>query len=117
MKKLNEMTNSEKTEYIWKEVLSIEEGINANISELEKANDRIIRSITYLKSKKNEINKHVKHADERFEYIVTKANRIDNDVIDLDEKNNYEHSVMTKLIISSFAMHILIIIYLIIKGV
>lgn len=34
-----------------------------------------------------------------------------------DDKNNYEHCVMAKLIIGSFAMHILILIYLIIKGV
>lgn len=96
MKKWNEMTLKEKVEYDRKDLLAIEESINANISELERFNKRIVSTVGYIK---------------------TKLNRVDNDVYENEERNKHEHSVMTNLIIGSFVIHILLIIYLIIKGV
>ena len=118
MKNWNEMTLKEKVEYDRKDLLNIEASTNANINLLTEDIKNFRRLVNkHIKHFEKCHNNNVKHCDDKFEYLATKINRIDNDIIDLDEKNNYEHSVMTKLIIGSFAMHILILIYLIIKGV
>ena len=118
MKNWNEMTLKEKVEYDRKDLLNIEASTNANINLLTEDIKNFRRLVNkHIKHFEKCHNNNVKYCDDKFDYLATKINRIDNDIIDLDEKNNYEHSVMTKLIIGSFAMHILILIYLIIKGV
>ena len=52
------------------------------------------------------VNKRFQHYEQRLKWHDEELN-----------ENADEHATMTKLIIGSFVMHILIIIYLIIKGV
>lgn len=118
MKNWNEMTLKEKVEYDRKDLLNIEASTNANINLLTEDIKNFRRLVNKHVKRFDKIhNNTVKYCEDKFGYYADKVSRIDNDVFDLDEKNNYEHSVMTKLIIGSFAMHILILIYLIIKGV
>ena len=96
MKNWNEMTLKEKVEYDRKDLLAIEESTNANINDL---NDEIKRIAKF-------VNKRFQHYEQR---LIWHAEELD--------ENANEHATMTALIIGSFVIHILIIIYLIIKGV
>ena len=96
MKNWNEMTLKEKVEYDRKDLLAIEESTNANINDLDEEIKRIAKFI----------HKRFLHYEQRLKWHDE----------ELDENAN-EHATMTTLIIGSFVMHILTIIYLIIKGV
>ena len=96
MKLRNEMTLEEKVEYDRKDLLAIEESTNANINDLTD-------SIKYFSKF---IHKSFLHYEQRLKWHDEELN-----------ENADEHATMTTLIIGSFVMHILIIIYLIIKGV
>ena len=88
MKKWNEMTLEERVEYDRKDLLAIEESTNANINDL------------------NEEIKRFLHYEQRLKWHDEELN-----------ENANEHATMTTLIIGSYVVHILLIIYLIIKGV
>ena len=96
MKNWNEMTLKEKVEYDRKDLLAIEESTNANINDLKEEIKRIAKFI----------NKRFQHYEQRLKWHDEELN-----------ENADEHATMTTLIIGSFVIHILIIIYLIIKGV
>ena len=96
MKNWNEMTLKEKVEYDRKDLLAIEESTNANINDLTDS----------IKNFSKFVNKRFQHYEQR---LIWHAEELD--------ENANEHATMTALIIGSFVMHILIIIYLIIKGV
>lgn len=96
MKKWNEMTLEEKVEHDRKDLLAIEESTNANINDLDEEIKRFAKFV----------NKRFLHYEQRLKWHDE----------ELDENAN-EHATMTALIIGSFVIHILIIIYLIIKGV
>lgn len=96
MKKWNEMTLKERVEYDRKDLLDIEASTNANINDLSDSINNLGKFV----------NKRFLHYEQRFKWHDEELN-----------KNAEEHATMTTLIIGSFVMHILIIIYLIIKGV
>lgn len=96
MKNWNEMTLEERVEYDRKDLLAIEESTNANINDLKEEIKRIARIV----------NKRILHYEQRLKWHDEELN-----------ENANEHATMTTLIIGSFVIHILIIIYLIIKGV
>lgn len=96
MKKWNEMTLEERVEHDRKDLLAIEESTNANINDLNEEIKRIAKFV----------NKRFLHYEQR---LIWHAEELD--------ENANEHVTMTTLIIGSFVIHILIIIYLIIKGV
>ena len=96
MKNWNEMTLKERVEYDRKDLLAIEESTNANINDLNEEIKRIAKFI----------NKRFLHYEQRLKWHDEELN-----------ENAEEHATMTTLIIGSFVIHILIIIYLIIKGV
>ena len=96
MKNWNEMTLKEKVEYDRKDLLAIEESTNANINDLKEEISRFGKFV----------NKRFQHYEQRLKWHDEELN-----------ENANEHATMTALIIGSFVMHILIIIYLIIKGV
>lgn len=96
MKNWNEMTLEERVEFDRKDLLAIEESTNANINDLKEEIKRIARIV----------NKRILHYEQRLKWHDEELN-----------ENANEHATMTTLIIGSFVMHILIIIYLIIKGV
>lgn len=96
MKTWNEMTLKEKVEYDRKDLLAIEESTNANINDL---NEEIKRFARFVK-------KRFLHYEQRLKWHDEELN-----------ENAEEHATMTTLIIGSYVVHILLIIYLIIKGV
>lgn len=96
MKNWNEMTLKEKVEYDRKDLLAIEESTNANINDLSDS----------IKNLAKFVSKRFQHYEQRLKWH-------DEELIE----NGHEHATMATLIIGSFVMHILIIIYLIIKGV
>ena len=96
MKKWNEMTLKERVEYDRKDLLDIEASTNANINDLSDS----------IKNLGKFVNKRFLHYEQRFKWHDEELN-----------ENAEEHATMTTLIIGSFVLHILIIIYLIIKGV
>ena len=96
MKNWNEMTLKEKVEYDRKDLLAIEESTNANINDLTDS----------IKNFSKFVNKRFQHYEQRLKWHDEEFN-----------ENVNEHATLTTLIIGSFVMHILIIIYLIIKGV
>lgn len=96
MKTWNEMTLKEKVEYDRRDLLAIEESTNANINDINEEIKRFARFV----------NKRFLHYEQRFKWHDEELN-----------ENANEHATMTTLIIGSFVIHILIIIYLIIKGV
>ena len=96
MKNWNEMTLEERVEHDRKDLLAIEESTNANINDLTEEIKRFAKFV----------NKRFQHYEQRLKWHDEELN-----------ENADEHATMTTLIIGSFVMHILIIIYLIIKGV
>ena len=96
MKNWNEMALKEKVEYDRKDLLAIEASANANINDL---NEQINRFGKF-------VNKRLLHYEQRLKWHDEEL-----------KENADEHATMTTLIIGSFVIHILIIIYLIIKGV
>lgn len=96
MKKWNEMTLEERVEYDRKDLLNIEASTNANINDLTDS----------IKNLGKFVNKRFQHYEQRLKWHDEELN-----------DNANEHATMTTLIIGSFVIHILIIIYLIIKGV
>ena len=96
MKNWNEMTLEERVEHDRKDLLAIEESTNANINDLSDS----IKNIGKF------VNKRFQHYEQRLKWHDEELN-----------ENANEHATMTTLIIGSFVIHILTIIYLIIKGV
>lgn len=96
MKNWNEMTLEERVEFDRKDLLAIEESTNANINDLKEEIKRIARIV----------NKRTLHYEQRLKWHDEELN-----------ENAEEHATMTTLIIGSYVVHILLIIYLIIKGV
>ena len=96
MKKWNEMTLEERVEFDRMDLLAIEESTNANINDLKEEIKRIARIV----------NKRILHYEQRLKWHDEELN-----------ENANEHATMTTLIIGSYVVHILLIIYLIIKGV
>ena len=96
MKKWNEMTLEERVEHDRKDLLDIEASTNANINDLSDS----------IKNLGKFVNKRFLHYEQRLKWHDEELN-----------ENTKEHATMTTLIIGSFVIHILLIIYLIIKGV
>lgn len=96
MKKWNEMTLEERVEYDRNDLLAIEASTNANINDLSDS----------IKNLGKFVNKRFLHYEQRLKWHDEEFN-----------ENANEHVTMTTLIIGSFVIHVLLIIYLIIKGV
>lgn len=96
MKKWNEMTLEERVEHDRKDLLDIEASTNANINDLSDS----------IKNLAKFVNKRFLHYEQRLKWHDEELN-----------ENANEHVTMTTLIIGSYVIHILLIIYLIIKGV